>query len=106
MLEKIGQSAEKVVNKVNVSRRGFLGSAAKLVAALGAVAAGVTAFPTEAEAKPWCPRGTKGYCWLPGYTPTKQRTQTNATPWKSLFAGDWRFVIGIRVSRRVLCEDH
>ena len=36
MFEKIGQSAEKVVNKVSVSRRGFLGRAAKLAAGVGA----------------------------------------------------------------------
>ncbi len=50
MFEKIGQSAEKVVGKVSLSRRGFLGRAARLAARLGAVAAGLAAFPAEAQA--------------------------------------------------------
>ena len=54
MFEKIGQSAEKVVGKVSQSRRGFLGSAAKLVASVGAAMAGLAAFPGKTQAA-WPP---------------------------------------------------
>ena len=66
MFEKIGQSAEKVVGKVSVSRRGFLGRAAKLAAGVGAALAGIAA--SRAEAAPhglrncWCPYGWIPYC--------------------------------------------
>jgi polyferredoxin len=52
MFEKIGQSAEKVVGKVSVSRRGFLGNAAKVAATVGAALAGLAAFPVKASAGP------------------------------------------------------
>jgi hypothetical protein len=70
MFEKIGQSAEKVVNKVSVSRRGFLGSAAKLAAGVGAALTGLLGASSEAQA------GTGHYCrywcvpdspWVPGF---------------------------------------
>jgi hypothetical protein len=54
MFEKIGQSAERVVGKVSVSRRGFLGRAAKAAAVLGAAVAGLAA--SRAEAWPNRPR--------------------------------------------------
>ena len=38
MFDKIGEAAETVVSSVNLSRRGFLGTAAKVAAGLGAVA--------------------------------------------------------------------
>ena len=41
MFEKISQSAEKVVSKVSVSRRGFLGRAAKVAAGVGVTLAGL-----------------------------------------------------------------
>ena len=50
MFEKIGQSADKVVGKVSVSRRGFLGNAAKVAATVGAALAGLAAFPGKATA--------------------------------------------------------
>ena len=63
MFDKIGQAAEKVVNKVSLSRRGFIGRAAKLAAGVGAALAGFAALPTEAQAgRPcWyaCSDGTK-----------------------------------------------
>lgn len=59
MFEKIGQSAEKVVGKVSVSRRGFLGRAANLAAVVGAAVAGL-AFPTETPA---APRGFWKICY-------------------------------------------
>jgi hypothetical protein len=64
MFEKIGQSAEKVVSKVSVSRRGFLGTAAKLAAGVGAAMAGLTASRAEAYAHQcWCARqGGQPYC--------------------------------------------
>jgi len=48
MFEKIGQSAEKVVTKFSLSRRGFLGSAAKKAAALGAGLAVLAVSPAQA----------------------------------------------------------
>ncbi len=67
MFEKIGQSAETLVSRVSVSRRGFLRRAAKVAAGLGAVVAGLAAFPTEAQASRIC-----SCCWGPycfgGYT--------------------------------------
>ena len=77
MFEKIGRSAEKVVDTLSVSRRGFLGRAAKLAAGVGAALAGLAAFPTETEARGprttnrarasksshcGCPAGQKLYC--------------------------------------------
>lgn len=51
MFEKIGQSAEKVVTKLSLSRRGFLASAAKGAAALGAALAAFAASPAQAGRK-------------------------------------------------------
>jgi hypothetical protein len=50
MFEKIAKSAEKVAGKVGVSRRGFLGTGAKLAAGVGATLAGLLAFPSQASA--------------------------------------------------------
>lgn len=63
MFEKVSQSAEKVVNKVSVSRRGFLGGVAKGAAALGAALAALAASPGEAGGIGWsgqyfCPDGS------------------------------------------------
>ncbi len=82
MLEKIGQSAETLVRRVSLSRRGFLGRAAKVAAGLGAVLAGCTAFPSEAQTRSVrehrsgrCPNGgtphlfccdDAGVCYNPG----------------------------------------
>ena len=76
MFEKISQSAEKVVGKVSVSRRGFLGRAAKAAAGLGAALAGLAAFPTEAQARKvmcWCMEGAP-YCV---YSDGSRRWATN-----------------------------
>jgi hypothetical protein len=64
MFRKIGQSAERVVDQVSLSRRGFIGRAAKLAAGAGATLAGLAAIPTEAQAAPRpcryvCSDGTK-----------------------------------------------
>ena len=59
MFETIGQSAEKVVGTVSLSRRGFLDRAAKLAAVVGAAVAGL-AFPTETPA---APRGFWKICY-------------------------------------------
>ena len=72
MFEKIGQSAEKVVSKVGVSRRGFLGRAAKLAAAVGAAIAGLMPSPTEAggykrRCRYYCPDGTYVGKMVPPY---------------------------------------
>jgi hypothetical protein len=85
MLEKIGQSAEKVVNKLSLSRRGFLGRVAKAAARLGAVAAGLTAFPRQAGAAfRWCPRGTKGYCC--GYSGCRPANSPEKCSFREYFA--------------------
>ena len=90
MFEKISQSAEKVVSKVSVSRRGFLGSAAKVAASVGAALAGLAAFPTETEARGsksshcGCPAGQKLVCfytyshWAPGGVPRVIRRPADA----------------------------
>lgn len=59
MFEKLAQSAEKVVSKVSVSRRGFLGRVAKGAAVLGAALAGLA--PSRAEA------ARRGSCGCPVY---------------------------------------
>ncbi len=59
MFDKIGQSAEKVVSKVGLSRRGFLGRASKAAAAL---AAGLTALLTPSPAQ-----ASRGRCGCPVY---------------------------------------
>jgi anaerobic selenocysteine-containing dehydrogenase len=51
MFEKIGQSAENLVSKANVSRRGFLGTAAKGAAAVAGLLGGLLLFPQDAEAR-------------------------------------------------------
>ena len=65
MFEKIGQSAQKVVGKVSVSRRGFLGRAAKGAAVLGAALAALAASRAEASHLAfwcWCVFGQTPYC--------------------------------------------
>ena len=58
MFEKISQSAETLVSRVSLSRRGFLGRTAKVAAGVGPALAGLVAFPTETEARG--PRRTNG----------------------------------------------
>lgn len=90
MFEKIGQSAEKVASRVSVSRRGFIGRAAKLAAGVGAALAALAAFPTAAGAagrscRYVCTDGTKVTIllskWMPScpFMTTNPRTGANCT---------------------------
>ncbi len=62
MLEKIGQSAETLVSRVNVSRRGFLGRLGHGAALLGGTLGGVLLMTGRAEAgRLHCPKGQTAY---------------------------------------------
>lgn len=54
MLEKIGQSAETLVSRVSVSRRGFLGRLGRGAALLGGMLGGILLTSGTAEAGPLC----------------------------------------------------
>jgi|OpeIllAssembly_1097287.scaffolds.fasta_scaffold1663377_1 hypothetical protein len=64
MFEKIGRSAERVVSKVSLSRRGFLGRLARGAAVLGGTLGGVLWMASEAEAAGGgcCISLSTGYC--------------------------------------------
>jgi hypothetical protein len=80
MFEKIGRLAETAANKVNVSRRGFLGRLGQGALAMTGVLGGLLAIPTAARAAgsyvccTWtCSNGYKGktkfkFCYPPGTT--------------------------------------
>ena len=65
MFEKIGQSAETVVRRVSVSRRGFLGRLGRGAALLGGTLGGVLWMTSSAEAAGGgcCISVGTGYCF-------------------------------------------
>lgn len=54
MLDKFTEMAEKVGDKLSISRRGFLTSAGKTAAVLAGAVGGLLAAPTRAKAMPEC----------------------------------------------------
>ncbi len=70
MFEEIGRLAEKAATNVDVSRRGFLRTAAKGAGAVAALVGGLLLFPQDADAgrNPLCADCLKR-CRAYGYSP-------------------------------------